>query len=838
MTLMKRPVQVSTVVSTVRAALRDRRRQYAVREHLAEEKRQAELLRAADARWRLVVESVEDYAIITLDLAGRVQTWNPGAERVFGWAEAEIVGRDGAVLFTPEDRAAGVPAREQATALATGRAEDERWHIRKDGTRFFASGVMTPLRDGHLMGYTKVCRDVTARRQAEQRERFLVTLADRTRAAADAEGVMWATATTLAEHFRVERCAYTEVDDAAGTATVRRDFHARVPSLAGTYPLDSFGPGIIADLRAGRTVVVTDTGDDARTRDATAAYAAIGSRAYVTVPLVKGGRLVATLNVISARPRDWTAADAALVKEAAERAWQAVEAARAQTRLAESEARLQLAVEIAQMGTFDIDLTTDAVTVNEPGRAIYGWASPHTTFAAVQGHFHPDDRERVMASVGAALDPAGAGTFDVEQRIVRTDGETRWIRVRGRGLFAGAGDARRATRLVGTYLDVTDRKRAETELREADRKKDDFLALLAHELRNPLAPVRNGLQVIRLSSERGPRERAQAMMDRQLTHMVRLIDDLLDVSRISRNKMELRRARISLADAVGSAVETARPAIEAAGHDLRVDVPAEPVLLDADLTRVAQVIANLLTNSAKYTERGGRIELTARRDGDDAVVSVTDTGIGIPAESLGNIFDLFSQVDRSIERATGGLGIGLALVKGLVEMHGGTVTAASAGPGKGSTFTVRLPAVPARDAAAAGPAVGGGGPSGGPGRRILVVDDNRDSAESMGEMLQLFGNEVALAHDGVEAVERAGAFRPQVILMDVGMPRLNGYEATRRIREQPWGKGVAIVALTGWGQEGDRSKSRAAGCDGHLVKPVSLADLQRVLAEVGQRGVS
>ncbi len=276
-------------------------------------------------------------------------------------------------------------------------------------------------------------------------------------------------------------------------------------------------------------------------------------------------------------------------------------------------------------------------------------------------------------------------------------------------------------------------------------------------------------------------------------------------------------------------METARPVVEAAGHELSVTLPAEPIHLDADLTRLAQVFSNLLTNSAKYTERGGRIWLSARREGGEAVVAVRDTGIGIPAEALPRIFDMFSQVDRSIERTTGGLGIGLALVKGLVEMHGGRVTAESPGPGQGSTFTVRLPV----RGAAAGPAPA---PDErlvprGPRRRVLVADDNRDSAQSMAMMLRLLGHEVRTAHDGVEAVEAAEAFRPEVILMDVGMPRLNGYEATRRIREQPWGRSVIVIALTGWGQEGDKLRSSEAGCNGHLVKPVSLPDLERALVE-------
>jgi CheY-like chemotaxis protein/two-component sensor histidine kinase len=324
---------------------------------------------------------------------------------------------------------------------------------------------------------------------------------------------------------------------------------------------------------------------------------------------------------------------------------------------------------------------------------------------------------------------------------------------------------------------------------------------------------------------------ARAMMERQLGHMVRLIDDLLDVSRITRNKMELRRSRVLLADAVSSAVETARPTIEEAGHELTVSLAPGRVHLDADLTRLAQVFANLLTNSAKYTPRGGHIWLSAERRGQEVIVSVQDNGIGIPAESLRSIFDMFSQVDRSIERSTGGLGIGLALVKGLVEMHGGTVTAESPGPGKGSTFRVRLPVLDEREESVPESPSDEDLRTTGHRRRILVVDDNRDSAASMAMMLQLSGNDVRTAHDGIEAVEIANTFHPQVILMDVGMPRLSGLEATRRIREQSWGGSVIIIALTGWGQEGDRSRSREAGCDGHLVKPVSLADLQRVLAE-------
>ncbi len=381
--------------------------------------------------------------------------------------------------------------------------------------------------------------------------------------------------------------------------------------------------------------------------------------------------------------------------------------------------------------------------------------------------------------------------------------------------------------------DITDRKRAEEALREADRLKDEFLALLAHELRNSLAPVRNGLQVIRLAAgDTHTVTQARAMMDRQVEHMVRIVDDLLDYSRISRNKMELRRARVLLTDVLRSAVETARPVVEAAGHELIISLPPEPVHLDADLTRLVQVFGNLLCNSAKYSERGGRIWLTAERRGGELVVSVRDTGMGIPAHAIPRIFDIFYQVDRGVERTTGGLGIGLALVKGLVQMHGGAVTAESAGLGKGSVFTVWLP-IAETQTEEAPPATPAGAPAEtGPKRRILVVDDLRDSALSMATIFRLLGNEVCTAHDGVEAVEAAERFQPEVVLMDVGMPRLNGYEATRRIREQPWGQGMVIIALTGFGQAGDRGRSQDAGCNGHLVKPINLSDLEKLLAEL------
>ncbi len=394
------------------------------------------------------------------------------------------------------------------------------------------------------------------------------------------------------------------------------------------------------------------------------------------------------------------------------------------------------------------------------------------------------------------------------------------------------------------FRDITDRKLAMDALQEADRRKDEFLATLAHELRNPLAPLRNGLQVMALAKDDAEVvERARAMMERQLQQMVRLIDDLLDLSRISRGKVELRRERVELRTVIANAVETSRPLIEQSGHRLTVDVPAGPLAIDADVVRLSQVVANLLNNAAKYTERGGRIGLRVRRapaGAGEVSLHVTDNGVGIPAAMLPQVFQMFTQVDRSLEKARGGLGIGLSLVKRLVEMHGGTVEARSGGRGQGSEFIVRLPLAEAMEnagegaapedaaAAAEGPA---GGPAGSRPRRVLVTDDNVDAATSLAMMLELMGNQVRIAHNGLEAIAAAEDFRPDVILLDIGMPQLNGYDACRRIREQPWGQGIYIVALTGWGQEEDKRRSREAGFDHHLVKPVDPALLGRLLAE-------
>jgi signal transduction histidine kinase len=378
------------------------------------------------------------------------------------------------------------------------------------------------------------------------------------------------------------------------------------------------------------------------------------------------------------------------------------------------------------------------------------------------------------------------------------------------------------------------RRRAE-QLAEMDRRKDEFLATLAHELRNPLAPLRSSLTILRMSGQSGPAaERIHEMMERQINHMVRLVDDLLEVSRITRGKIELRKERIELAAALRSAVETSRPLVEAACHQLAISVPPEPLLLEADPVRLSQVIANLLNNAAKYTEEGGRICLTARREGGEAVVSVRDTGLGIPAEMLPRVFDMFAQVDRTLKRSQGGLGIGLTLARTLVEMHGGRIEARSDGPGKGSEFIVRLPL--AAENSPSGEArgrAGGEQPAALSQRRVLVVDDNRDAADSLGMLLEFLGADAHVVYDGPSALQALHIYRPAVVFLDIGMPGMDGHEVARQMRQVSEFRDVMLVAMTGWGQEEDRRRSRAAGFDHHLVKPVGADALQALLAHEG-----
>jgi PAS domain S-box-containing protein len=435
------------------------------------------------------------------------------------------------------------------------------------------------------------------------------------------------------------------------------------------------------------------------------------------------------------------------------------------------------------------------------------------------------ENRAVFEDVKATLLRTGQWLGELTHR--RSDGRDVRVESRMRLIKEGA-----ELTVVEADRDVTERMHTLTALREADRRKDEFLATLAHEIRNPLAPIRNELEIMRMA--RGNPdiiEHSRAIMDRQLAHLVHLVDDLMDVSRITRGKLELRREKLALEAALQAALETSRPLIEAARHNLAVNLPQEPVYVLGDLTRLAQIFSNLLNNAAKYTPTHGHITVTASVVNGEALIEVRDTGVGIAAEALPDIFEMFAQANRDRGLAHGGLGIGLALVHGLTEMHGGTISAESGGVGLGSAFTVRLPALQISELDEAGvpsqdprPAVVR--------RRVLVADDNLDAAESLTMLLTMMGHEVRAAHDGAQAVEQAEQFRPDLILMDVGMPKLDGLQAATQIRSMDWGASPMIVALTGWGQEADRKRSKEAGCDEHLVKPLDFDRLSALLAEL------
>jgi PAS domain S-box-containing protein len=397
-----------------------------------------------------------------------------------------------------------------------------------------------------------------------------------------------------------------------------------------------------------------------------------------------------------------------------------------------------------------------------------------------------------------------------------------------------------STRVAVLFSDITARRQADDQLRklaadlaEADRRKTEFLATLAHELRNPLAPIRSGLTVLGLSGDNAAAiAKVRPIMERQVSHMVHLIDDLLDIARISGGKLELKKTRADLQSVLSSAIETSLPAIEAGGHRLAVDLPAEPLVADIDVVRIAQVVGNLLSNAAKYTPARGNIRLALRGEGAEAVIDVVDTGVGIPSEALDSIFEMFNQIGRNMASSQGGLGIGLSLVRRLVEMHDGRVTAESPGPDAGATFTVRLPLLPTPDSARpeADARLGTAGADDA-NFAVLVVDDNVDAANTLSMILEMHGHATRTAYDGIEAIDVLAGFTPRLAFLDIGMPRMDGYETARAIRRIPGLEGIHLVALTGWGAEDDRKRSREAGFDQHLTKPVQLADVERILRQ-------
>jgi PAS domain S-box-containing protein len=887
--------------------------------------------RQADEQHHPALEGMRNYAIFMLDPGGRVANWNSGAADLTGYAAQEIVGQHYYCFFTPEQIAQGRPDQLLEKAAAHGHADDNGWRVRKDGSRFYVSTLLTALRDpaGALRGFVKVTRDVTERPRTEEMLHSVVDhvldgiitidtrgsiesfnpAAEKIFGYAAAEVIGCNVSMLMPEPYHSEHdgylANYLRTGDRQIIGIGREVFGRRKD--ASTFPMDlavsefTLGSrrlftGIVRDitererlqqdLRRGlderaqaeermRSVVnhvidaiisIDEQGIISTFNPAPeklfghTAEEIIGQNVKILMPEPDRGRhddyisnYVRTGNAkiigigreVIGQRKDGSTFPMELAISAfrlGERRHftgivrDITERKRAEEELRRAEERMRSVVDHVVDGIITIDHRGNVQSMNPAAEKLFG----HRREAVMGRNVKMLMPEPYVSQHDAYIDnylrTGKAKIIGIGREVVgsRSDGSTFPMELAVSEFRIG-----KHRYFTGIVRDITERKRLEEELRErleelrtADRQKNEFLAMLAHELRNPLAPMRNALHIMKMpGADAAIADRSRDMMERQLHHLVRLVDDLLDVSRIISGKIDLRRQPMELTGAVERAIETAHPILEARGHTLQVELPHEPVWLDADLVRLAQVIANLLTNAAKYTEHAGQIRLTVEREGETVVLGVRDPGIGLAPEMLSRIFDVFVQADPSLARSQGGLGIGLTLVKRVVEMHGGTIEVRSAGLGLGSEFVVRLPALALNaDVLAAETAGPRAHVTDALRRRVLVVDDNVDAADSITSILRLSGYDVRCVYDGLSALDAAGAYLPDVVVLDIGLPGLDGYEVARRLRAQPRFARTPIVAVTGYGQESDRNRARDAGFDAHLTKPVDPAALQAFIA--------
>jgi PAS domain S-box-containing protein len=683
-----------------------------------------EQLQEANERLRSVVDYVVD-GIVTIDERGTIASWNSSAEKIFGYSASEMIGENISRLMPDPERGlhSGYLANYKQTGIGkvVGFNREVRAQ-RKDGSIF---PIDLAVSEYTLQGkrlFTGIIRDITERKRADERTKFLVNATNLLASVVDSSSLLSRVAKLpvplFADWCIVDQCASrSEIDPHCvqkwAVAHADPEQKAILRGLKKRLP-KSFGPGtLVGDvLRQGKARLVADAVNpfeyaEPATPEDRDLLCGLDSQSIICVPL----------------------------------------------------------------------------------------SAHRVTFGAITFVLAGSSRKYCEEDLTAAEDFAQRASIAIENA------------------------------------------RLYEEAKEADRRKDEFLATLAHELRNPLAPVRNALEIARTPGiDEQVAERALTVIDRQVDHMVRLVDDLLDLSRLMRGKIQLRPERLLLRDVIARSIETARPLIDAHGHKLEVSVPKHPVALFADPVRLEQIISNLLDNAAKYTERGGLIKLRAKAHGDEIIIKVRDTGIGIDPQILPHMFDLFRQAESSLERSRGGLGIGLTLVRRLVDIHGGKVEARSDGPGTGAEFIVRLPLhkelAPAPEVIRTAPGNGNG-----PQYRILVVDDNVDAAEMLSTLLRLDGHRVWMVHDGKSALDAAKAYRPEIILLDIGLPEINGYEVAQTLRTREKHRHLTIIAMTGYGQERDCQRSLDSGCDAHLTKPVAPQALRAFLRDLDAKAV-
>jgi len=749
----------------------------------------------------------------------------------------------------PDDRAATMAAWNAAYQARRGyqvehrirsAGGDYRWFLVRaeptldaDGAieRWF--GTSTDIHEAKLAEIARAENEARYRQlfaaleTAGRRHAFQLALADRIRPLSDPAEVTAVASELLGKEVGGKRVVYGETDPGGTYIQMHPDWTAgSMPSMSGVrLKLDDFGVAAVDLLRAGQNLVLHDVTRDAATAPHAAAYRAAGMGAALGIPLMKNGRLQAVLSVHDDEAHHWTPEQVALAEDMVDRTWFAVESARAQAALrAERDQSRQIFDNMAE-GFALLGADWTILQVNDTGARLI-----RRQRADLLGH---NLWEAMPGLAGGPIDllyrrvKAGRQADQVEHLLDRPDDAAVWLEIR---VYPLPED-----RIAVFFRDIGKRKAVEDKLRDADRRKDEFLAMLAHELRNPLAPIGAAAHLLRLGrlDEERVRHTSQ-IIGRQVDHMTHLINDLLDVSRVTRGLVELDMQPVDIRHVVTDAIEQVAPLMQKRRHHLLSHIPPDSTIVVGDKKRLVQVIANILNNAAKYTDEGGRIVLASEVRADHVIIEIGDNGIGMTPELAARAFDLFAQAERSSDRSAGGLGLGLALVKSMVDLHHGSVTCDSAGPGQGSRFRVCLPRLQPGAAADSGPESAAVPMPAGAALRVLVVDDNADAAAMLAMVLESYGHRVLVEHSSHAALARAQEERPDVCILDIGLPDMDGNELARRLREQPATRHAVLIAVTGYGHDSDRRNSLAAGFDHHLVKPADTAQLAAILAGIGQ----
>lgn len=776
---------------------------------------------------------------------------NPAYLRLAGRSAAEILGRNifDAFPSNPHDPHADGAVNLRASLLrvcATRRADKmelQRYDVatQENGsdfqTRYWKiQNMPVPDADGAvawIMHTVEELTDFYLPRKNTLRD-VLANLAEALRDLKGEGEIGHAASAILGQALGASRVGYGTIAQAADTLGVERDWCAPgIDTLAGSTALRGYG-ALVDELRREKFIAIANVDHDPRTAPMAAHLRARDAAAFVYVPVVEDGALVAVLFVNDRRERHWTAEELVLVKEVAARIRIAAERARGAAALSQSEAKFRIITDAMPQMVWSALPDGYHDYYNEQWYRYTGMPPGSTNGTGWNDVFHPDDRARAWDAWRDCL--ASGKVYEIQYRLRHHSGVYRWVLGRAlpvRDHFGGI------TRWMGTCTDIDDQKRAEDELRRLGVRKDEFLAMLAHELRNPLAPISSAAQLLMLGAADPQRvQKSAGVIQRQVRHLTNLVDDLLDVSRVTRGLVQLDRRVIDLREVLHGAIEQVRPAIEARGHRLALALPPAPLPVHGDRTRLVQVVANLLANAAKYTPPGGHLGLTLRLENGQGCITVSDDGIGMSADLLPHVFELFVQAERTPDRAQGGLGLGLALVQRIAQLHGGSARARSGGLGQGSTLTVCLPAsgeqahdsapLPAGAPETLPPPAGASLPT------LLLLDDHVDGAQMLGALLRARGFEVTIAHDGASVLRLAQARHFDVYILDIGLPGMDGYELARRLRASADTAPARLLALTGYGKAEDRQRALDAGFDHHLVKPVDLPALLELLAERDQ----